>query len=208
MKSRVKSVRTVQPWSIRPPCFAFWIILRITRNMPALLTQKVRQQIELALEAGVPVTAAASAFGILPRMLAGWISTGNNYNGELPPKPAATASPIAYPGGAHIPAMEHWKSECECVRLVAAVHKHEGKMITKLAAAMWKTAFSKAKGKAGISADMQKFLFKHYGHVHRLNDKSATPAQDTESKAPDVDDQVERVQLYIPDNGRGPKAAP
>lgn len=167
--------------------------------MAVLLKQKVRKQIEKAVSQGVPVMAAAAAFGVRPAWVATWLALGNSFE-KAPAPPTDTERDIEMADGSFIPPAEWHLHVKECLALANAVGQYEGVMLTKLTTKMWKRALHPKKA----DPDMMKFLFKHYGHVHRLTDKAA----DMQSKSDNLlgdEDEKNNVVFLLPDNGRGPQ---
>lgn len=170
-----------------------------------ILTSGRLLRIADAVRRGVPARVAASALGINGKTFQKWTETGSKF--LIPPPPPANKEKFIEVGpGEHITEGDLWAHEFACYTLVNEVLVAEATKVSDLIETMWAGALgvrNKAGKRVKFNPDMQKFLFKAYGHVHGLSDKApALPGSG--DAAPDADT-AEKVQIYVPDNGRGPK---
>lgn len=165
---------------------------------------------------GASARAAAATVGVTPRTLNNWLALGSSL--EQPrPVPTNRDNAIEMPGGGSVTEMDWWAHEYACWTLARLAITSEGQRVAELMGSMWEQASAHTvldiKGKKVVvpgDSGMQMFLFKHYKHVHGLNEKSEEPpatrkqGQDAGSVM-DMGENAEKVVFIIPDNGRGPK---
>jgi hypothetical protein len=113
---------------------------------------------------------------------------------EAPIKPDDPDRMDEFPGKRMITAGDWYKHEVECLALSKAICQIEGRLVTGLVRRMWKESLT--------SADMMKFLFKQYTHVHGLSE----PRLGLEFNASAGDNPG--LTLYMPHNGREEPAVP
>lgn len=186
-------------------------------HMAIFLNSALLVRIGTAIKRGVPARVAAGAHGVPPRTLQKWLALGAAMEKpKPPPAPDAGAKLLEVEGSGPITEAEWWAHEFACWSLAGIVLKWECNRVGTMMASMWDAAAPrKVRGLDGgmvevpADAEMQRFLFKHYGHVHgliekpgaaRASDKGANPSDPTAEDA-----EAAAVVICVPDNGRGPK---
>jgi hypothetical protein len=159
--------------------------------MPLIVKLKpaVREKLERLLSQGVPLRTAGMSMGLRPRVVEGWNAEGMSLE-KTPDRPKRPKDPVI--GDFHGTAQEWYEHQCECFKLAQAVVKNEGLLVGKLMQNLW--AISE------VDPATARFLFKQYTHTHGLTEP--TQAQTVVNVQADEKD---AVQIYVPDNGRGPK---
>lgn len=143
---------------------------------------------------GAPFVAVASSFGVDRATANAWITTGMSVESDPPPA-GKTDELVKVDGPLKAVKATTWREHIvQCRRLADNVMKMEGLRVTELTVAMWKSALRKK----FPDREMQKFLFRHYVHVHGMV-ADAAPA-----KPEDNASHEDKVVIRLPDNGRGP----
>lgn len=162
------------------------------------LTPKLRALLVKQISTGVPPVCAGLMYAIPKKQLERWVQLGHEATSEpfADLKRNGMYSPDGQtqePDGTYIKNSDYEalaaKHHRECQQLTKAVMETDGKIVGALFKRIVKSSMR--------SQDMQKFLFKHFTHIHGMREQA--PNKPIEIVEGDI---IDPVTIELPDNGR------